>query len=616
MSKPTTRPQLSVNDQVEFLDCQRPVLGDGDYELTVTHSVPTLGIEAARSLPFTVKGPRFRLAPSDIGAQFPPPGSSGDFENVLPHITLKRPTLPWERSPEEGASDAPPWMALLVFAADDLVGRVKTVTVADLVGDRPKSPKRRDKSKTLLSESTDDLTASVLVIDVPLGTRSKNPTPRTAFSKAEDLLPQLNELPLLTTVRTVNGADHQAVVIANRLPVPGVRNVAHLVSLEHQFGARGSHWTEGNSPSSIQLVSLAHWEFHCAPAHGDLAQVLSQVEIAPQTLQAEGISAVAQAIVATGAVPVSEHQQDGTIAPAWYRGPLSPIVQSRNISVPARRAEDLIVTDRATAMSDISYAAAWKLGQLLCLRNPAVTQPLQRWKRAMIHARHAALHHEAHPEHAEEFKPPEFPVQRWFTEALLRLGEVPFSYLLADPELLPPESLSFFQVDPAWTRALCDGAFSIGRTSERDREDDGHLLDYLDLGPALSGVILRSRAVRGWPDLLLDGFADRTNDHDLALKPVRMAKLGPETLIALYDQRVVQADLHLHPMALHFGVHRKGAGFSKPGVSTDLFRDPARRVLDISGIAADLNFAHSPPKFAFAMIEGLPRVRFLAGVPS
>jgi hypothetical protein len=60
-------------------------------------------------------------------------------------------------------------------------------------------------------------------------------------------------------------------------------------------------------------------------------------------------------------------------------------------------------------------------------------------------------------------------IDRWF-EDLSLLVHVPFPYLVPSEELLPQESLRFFAVDPHWLECLRDGAFSIGRVLETDRQ--------------------------------------------------------------------------------------------------------------------------------------------------
>ena len=44
-----------------------------------------------------MRGPRFTLTASEIHACYPVPGSAGTYSQLLPHITLDAPALPWAR---------------------------------------------------------------------------------------------------------------------------------------------------------------------------------------------------------------------------------------------------------------------------------------------------------------------------------------------------------------------------------------------------------------------------------------------------------------------------------------------------------------------------------------
>ncbi|MGM7669049.1 hypothetical protein [Microbacterium sp. A93] len=115
--------------------------------------------------------------------------------------------------------------------------------------------------------------------------------------------------------------------------------------------------------------------------------------------------------------------------------------------------------------------------------------------------------------------------------ARLRLLEaVPFSHLVADATLLPPESIRFFHVDRGWTDALVEGALSVGTVTTADRAtleaiypmlrpevDEAERLVRLPgwerganvpSGPAgpISGFLLRSRLVSGWPAMTVRGY--------------------------------------------------------------------------------------------------------------
>ena len=160
--------------------------------------------------------------------------------------------------------------------------------------------------------------------------------------------------------------------------------------------------------------------------------------------------------------------------------------------------------------------------------------------------------------------------------ARLRLLEsVPFSHLVADTALLPPESIRFFHLDRGWTDALVEGALSVGTVTTadrgllediypiiRDEVDEAERLVRLPghqpgktvpAGPAgpVTGFVLRSRMVSGWPALHVRGYghdnlavqprvaddkvgaADDTKLAKLGL--LRMERLAPAVLLVLFD---------------------------------------------------------------------------------
>jgi hypothetical protein len=154
-------------------------------------------------------------------------------------------------------------------------------------------------------------------------------------------------------------------------------------------------------------------------------------------------------------------------------------------------------------------------------------------------------------------------VRDWL--ARLRLLEgVPFNNIVADSELLPIESIRFFYVDRAWTDALVQGALSVGTVNSSDRAQLESLYpairDEIDeqerlvrlpgseqrqLGEAgqITGFLLRSRAVSGWPGLQVRAYR-REIGNDEAIVPesnpdriklLRLERLAPAVLLALFD---------------------------------------------------------------------------------
>lgn len=177
--------------------------------------------------------------------------------------------------------------------------------------------------------------------------------------------------------------------------------------------------------------------------------------------------------------------------------------------------------------------------------------------------------------------------------ARLRLLEgLPFGYLVPDAALLPPESIRFFYLDRGWTDALVEGALSVGTVTTADRAaleslygvvreevDEAERLLRLPnatpgaavpSGPAgpITGFLLRSRMVSGWPGLHVRGYArdnlrldppvddeDVGEQHDAPMRRLglmRLERLAPAVLLALFDGV---------PQAIHIEEPRSGIQF-------------------------------------------------------
>ncbi|MGJ7497166.1 hypothetical protein ACSFA8_19050 [Variovorax sp. RT4R15] len=185
---------------------------------------------------------------------------------------------------------------------------------------------------------------------------------------------------------------------------------------------------------------------------------------------------------------------------------------------------------------------------------------------------------------------------RRFLARLRLLHGVPFSYLVPDADLLPIESIRFFYIDRAWTDALVQGALSVGTISSADRAQleavYPHIRDDVDetertvrtprgekrladAGGTITGFILRSRAVSGWPNLHVRAYSrDLLKDDELTtvaesdpdrMKVLRMERLAPAVLLVLFDGV---------PAVVHIEEPRQGIQF---GVRFDTDAPPAQR---------------------------------------
>jgi hypothetical protein len=615
-------PELADDDQVRFVESHRPKLLDGDYELTVTHQLeveqtveagwPTFASSTSNDdrtseskASFTVTGPRFSIPPTLVHTAFPPPGSRGRFGHVLAHVVLERTTLPWERSAvhdprrretpnpiAETSSEEPlpelPWLALVVFEAADLVGRKKNLTVSELLatnsGTNSGGPGSDVLTAPLSGEMSDDPEAGVQVLDLP-------------WSVLEPAVPTVAELSWLCHVRDVVPADHtddnntgpiveSATVISPHRPKVGHRNEAHLISVEgwYQLNRRGRLEPSFAPTASddVRVVSLFSWEFVCeadaARSFSDLANDLGRT--VDRLRRPSGVeTGAAQPWLQNGYTVLPHQFRNGEESLSWYHGPLRPgqpsfqIHRSTESKLPALRADELTVFDSTSGIYDVSYAAAWELGRLLALQHPSVGIKYQQWRTSHRHAAHRrwVLSEHDHLLHGAKPPPaPEFPLRDWFRSAIDQLGAVPFRYLVPDEEMLPVESLRFFEVDQRWMACLRDGALSIGRTGggEGAQADERELLEgTLPPLQPMQGILLRSQMVVDYPGLMIDAFSshvphpkptDGTEPSPLA--PVRIDHLSPQVLVAMYPAVVEEVHLHLHPQAMHFQLADEDAG--------------------------------------------------------
>ena len=156
------------------------------------------------------------------------------------------------------------------------------------------------------------------------------------------------------------------------------------------------------------------------------------------------------------------------------------------------------------------------------------------------------------------------PYMESFLAHLRLLVGVPFDYLVPDSRLLPDESIRFFYLDRSWTDRLVDGAAAVGKTGSREQaHHQAHhpaVAQQLDLSerivrdlqrgrrsfpdakaandghpdPAgvITGFLLRSAAVAGWPQMEVRAFTGP--DARTPLPTLRLERLSPAVLLALF----------------------------------------------------------------------------------
>lgn len=191
---------------------------------------------------------------------------------------------------------------------------------------------------------------------------------------------------------------------------------------------------------------------------------------------------------------------------------------------------------------------------------------------------------------------------RRFLGGLRLLQGVPFSYLVPDARLLPLESIRFFYLDRTWTDALTQGVLSVSTVTTADRAqleamypqiraevDEAERVQrrprneerLTGAGGSVTGFLLRSKLVSGWPNLHVRAYAkDVIADDALTtaaesdpdrMKVLRMERLAPAVLLVLFDG--VPAVVHIEEprQGIQFGVR------NAPGDPADRRRVKVRR---------------------------------------
>ncbi|MGW2542824.1 hypothetical protein ACWC5I_18630, partial [Kitasatospora sp. NPDC001574] len=162
---------------LEFHDSLVPALEAGTYRITTRHAIDGLDTGDYFDTPVVrtleVQAARFALPDGAVHGLYPVDGATGTFDQLLPHITLDTPPLPWERT-LTGAAPIPgqpavPWLAVLLFAEGELpgdpsaLGHTRRTTVADLLA----TPAAQAIAPALTDVEPPDQATECRTIDVP-----------------------------------------------------------------------------------------------------------------------------------------------------------------------------------------------------------------------------------------------------------------------------------------------------------------------------------------------------------------------------------------------------------------------------------------------------------------
>jgi len=398
---------IPVGD-LKLFDNYVPGIGAGNWRISVVHSLSqggaALNDEPLGALQeFVVVAPQVAMDPGIIVNRYPPAGSTAPYREVLPHIVLSDPMLPWERvmGDAHGSGVRTPWLALLVLSEDEIVGG-KTNT------NRTQSSSIHD----FLAADPDVLKPAIaLEADVAATDTCTFVTLPVAVFQA--VAPRACELPFLAHCRQANTGDKAiaglnehglfSVIIANRLPaVPAAagaapaKNYVHLVSLE---GLRDKLAPDADfaGHSQIALLSLANWSFQSMPDSQEDFRGLAQHLVGAEAAGADALwlrlppggitgtdaaSTEARGRLSEGFVPLPFQLRSGEASFAWYRGPLTPVLPAPLAKTGAfPTADAALVYQKRFGLFDASLAAAWEAGRAAALSDRVFAQRMLDFRR-------------------------------------------------------------------------------------------------------------------------------------------------------------------------------------------------------------------------------------------
>lgn len=667
-----------ANTDYKFLDYHKPILEDGEYNVTVSQTIavhdysstPTTPSIPPKTLTFHVDGPKFDLDPSLVQAVYPPKGGKGDYMSAMPTLTLNRSTLPWERLPgtTKIAGNSASWLFLLLV-------------------DETENSKVTENNNIPLSTVGSTFFGSTPSTD-KLSRYPSKINYLTLDSTMTAIFPKLGDLEYLSYARLndTDENDEKAVLLCNRLPQQGHNSTVYLVSLEGAY--TGANDPNGNPTFSglkigtnVVMPYLYKWQFHAfsdqlfeitentnlpvgTPSLVDMFDhvyttkesfetALKNAGIT-DTTKYPGIEAVSKlkganfvdvlshmkggfgplclskqtGVLSTGSteLPYYKSKYVSSVADAYYRGPLvatnlTPINSQFPLhtdgSVPLSP-ESLFLTN-GSKEEDTSYASAFELGKLTALADSDFCNEFYKWKSEKASYKRLKKFSETkgyknifHLPLSDLPADVEIPthVKDKF-EDWKNLKGIPFRYLVPDMEMLPNESIRFFQIDNAWINSFIAGAFSIGKTVEADLSTDLSGL-FLPSNAQFTGFIINSIMVNAWPEYEVDVYNVIHNPVPSqplpGLLPVTPRfDLDVNVQMYLFSGQIKQLIFRLHAAKKHNGFLYTGGQYKKEGHAVTI---NANNTFDISALKTAIGATTTIAEFGVNMMEKSKVVTF------
>ncbi|KAG8525204.1 uncharacterized protein KY384_008848 [Bacidia gigantensis] len=375
----------------------------------------------------------YALDPSSIHSVYPPPGHS-IYWNALPHILFDDKNAPWllKVRTSETASDQTPWLALLVFTADELsiTEAQKTAFNQKLA---PNGGNALNQTSTLsyklkaqdiqklngVATQPTSLTDQALKTDVtPVEIIVLQGALFASLFAGKDAkstdAPDPVRFKLMSHIRTFNttgmantddpGVYDLAAINSPRIGPYDLTSpktaFAHVVSLQGLFD--NSNVTRDGTKPAV-LTSLYSWSFTYLPSEsfsaqkllqalGDTVQPLRPLDASFQKVQAQDSLAKYTSTsqdnwtkdkMLSGYSLLRYRTPTGEPTIALQRGFLTPTKYDDFDFPPSDYGTDLAIVDEQSGFMDLTFQIAWELGKTMAVADRAFSSALMRLRKGV-----------------------------------------------------------------------------------------------------------------------------------------------------------------------------------------------------------------------------------------
>lgn len=549
---------------IQFYDNYIPPLAAGTYRITFTHDISGTDENShtvEKQTQFKVNAPHFSLPSQDIHAIYPPENSQGIMDTHLPYILFNKKALPWERIVPD-VERTVPWLALIVLTEDEIQPDTKSSMTDDqehtinyLILDKEKFYQIMPRSQELAYLShvrkIDTGGQEVLGLDETgwfsaiLANRFPNAGKQnTVFlisvERLIDILTddyfngrkqpedQKIKVPYLkqwsfqcapadqfsfnqVVQQLLSNTPEEDKSQLLRLPLSSELNISDEVrqTLLRGYILLNNHMQTGEEKEAWYRGPLSAVSVPLDASLPENSNVLIKEDAVPDISYATAWQVGRQLALSdvTFAKDLLLFRQQCHVDAlkkvthaSYAQHALQATLASPSVSLPKRSLLAALqggLVQKVQAITESKAANTHRLIAHSATKTPLLTQQTSTIKTSL------ALDPSANFEQLESYKS----LQQWFSKLYL-LHNVPFSYLIAQPKLLPQESIRFFYIDENWLNQLVYGALNIGIHSSRDVQINTMLLKSLqstifDKQKFTAGFLIYSKLIEHWPGLII-----------------------------------------------------------------------------------------------------------------